>query len=641
MTRNTSITTPSAAPCLKPTSDTAEEAGHFSGRTIVIVILVTHVGLLAWGAWCHSPTRDELAHLPAGISHWCFGTFDLYRVNPPLVRLVAAVPVLFSSVDIDWPGIAPDGRQSLEWECARRLAKSGGTRLFWWFTIARWACIPFSVLGAWICLRWAGALYGRTAGLIAMILWCFSPTVLANAQMITPDTGATALGVAASYVFWQWLREPSWRGSLISGLILGVTELTKFTWIVLFALWPFLWVALRAKMQGKRSWRIETSQVASMIGIAVIVVNLGYSFEGTGFRVSEFAFVSRALQGSSAVMLDSEMAVGNRFAQSCIATLPVPLPANYVMGIDRQMYEFQVGYWSYLRGEWRHGGWWYYYLYALLVKEPLGTWLVAAVAAGLGLCAHKYSAGWRDEFALILPPAVVLLLVSSQTGFNHHMRYILPIFPFGFIWMSKAARAFEFGQRTVAGVLLVILTWSVGSSLYYCPHNLSYFNELAGGPRRGYEHLRDSNSDWGQDLLLFQQWFEKHPEVKPIGLAYSLPKWLFDPVDIGMDYAPVPVGPSHASAQQSAADLPTVGPRPGWFAVFVNELRGMDNKYAYFERFEPINTVGYTVKIYYITVPDANRVRREMGLPEVDHVRRTGAKDEDSVPSERHRTSIQ
>ena len=29
---------------------------------------------------------------------------------------------------------------------------------------------------------------------------------------------------------------------------------------------------------------------------------------------------------------------------------------------------------------------------------------------------------------------------------------------------------------------------------------MSYFNELAGGPKNGYTYVTDSNADWGQDL---------------------------------------------------------------------------------------------------------------------------------------------
>ena len=35
--------------------------------------------------------------------------------------------------------------------------------------------------------------------------------------MITPDTGATALGVTAAYVFWKWLRRPGWVLALGAG----------------------------------------------------------------------------------------------------------------------------------------------------------------------------------------------------------------------------------------------------------------------------------------------------------------------------------------------------------------------------------------------------------------------------------------
>src|SRR5438128_1492611 len=69
----------------------------------VVALLLTHAGLLAYAATKHSPSIDEVAYLPAGVSHWKFGRFDLYRVNPPLVRMVAVIPVLlFERPEIDW-----------------------------------------------------------------------------------------------------------------------------------------------------------------------------------------------------------------------------------------------------------------------------------------------------------------------------------------------------------------------------------------------------------------------------------------------------------------------------------------------------------------------------------------------------------
>lgn len=42
---------------------------------------------------------------------------------------------------------------------------------------------------------------------------------------------------------------------------------------------------------------------------------------------------------------------------------------------------------------------------------------------------------------------------------------------------------------------------TAASSLSVYPHQLAYFNELAGGPKSGYKHLLHSNLEWGQDLL--------------------------------------------------------------------------------------------------------------------------------------------
>ena len=84
-------------------------------KWVVAGLLAIHSGLLAYGAWVHSPTYNEPAHLVAGISYWQFGRFDVYSVNPPLVKLVAAIPVMLAGCETDWksfyeaPGASGNG----------------------------------------------------------------------------------------------------------------------------------------------------------------------------------------------------------------------------------------------------------------------------------------------------------------------------------------------------------------------------------------------------------------------------------------------------------------------------------------------------------------------------------------------------
>ncbi|MDR1493652.1 MAG: hypothetical protein LBT05_13160 [Planctomycetaceae bacterium] len=50
----------------------------------------------------------------------------------------------------------------------------------------------------------------------------------------------------------------------------------------------------------------------------------------------------------------------------------------------------------------------------------------------------------------------------------------------------------------------------------------------------------------------------------------------------------------------------------------MNHLYDREKQYRYFLNFEPIDRIGYSIYIYHIMLKDANRVRREMGLPEIE-----------------------
>src|SRR4051812_48574856 len=123
-------------------------------QLVVVTLLSIHTGLLAYGAMVHSPTYNEPAHLVAGISYWQFGRFDVYSVNPPLVRMVAAIPVLLAGCETDWSHFREGPGARPEMAMGGDFCQANGFRTCWLMTIARWACIPFSLLGGYICFRW-------------------------------------------------------------------------------------------------------------------------------------------------------------------------------------------------------------------------------------------------------------------------------------------------------------------------------------------------------------------------------------------------------------------------------------------------------------------------------------------------------
>jgi hypothetical protein len=115
------------------------------------------------------------------------------RVNPPLARMVATIPVLPAASKTDWTQYDDHVGARSERFVREDFIEANGRRIFWLHTLARWACIPFSLLGGYVCALWARELYGRLAGLVALTFSCFSPNIVAHAQLITPDLGAAAV----------------------------------------------------------------------------------------------------------------------------------------------------------------------------------------------------------------------------------------------------------------------------------------------------------------------------------------------------------------------------------------------------------------------------------------------------------------
>lgn len=599
-------------------------------RVCSVLLLLAQLGFLAKLAWVHSPVFSEFAHLPAGLSHLYLGRFELYSVNPPLVRIVAASPVAFTHPKINWESYDLSPATRSEVAVARDFARANKENVLMFFVLARWACIPFALLGAVICFQWASALYGSAAGLLAQALWCCCPWVLGHASLIVPDAHAAAVGITACWTFRCWLRRPTlWRAIVLGG-VMGLAQLTKFTLLVFYPLWLILWILYRVlghTTHDKSHWLREAVMLAVASATSLYVINLGYGFEGSFKRLGTYCFHSVMLSGCQPVSYAPHDHT-NRFANSWLATIPVPLPTNYVYGIDIQKADFERGMRSYLRGEWSIGGWWYYYLYALVVKLPLGTWGLLLTAVGASLFCRKYSAAWGDELLLLVPAITILALVSSQTGVNLHSRYVVPFLPFMYIWISKVGRCIELRHWKTVFIVASSICWSIGSSLWYYPHCISYFNELVGGPRNGHYHLLNSSIAWGQDLFFLRDWSSKHPEAQPLFFA---PFGCVDPHWAGIEYSLPPVGPAF---QLTELGEPKLGPYPGWYAIDVNYLHGINDplvnekgelqcpidnhhNYSYFLNFEPEAMAGYSIYIYHITIDEANQVRRKLGLPEL------------------------
>jgi len=572
-------------------------------RIIVVSLLIVQSVLLCCFNRQTSINRTEAGHIGASIYHYKVFRFDVFHVNPPLMRYITGLPILLSTPEYDWKSYSPRPQDRSEWSIGNAFINANTPEKIHWITfLTRCSLIPIILLGSWFGYKFANELHGQTAGMIFLTLWTFSPLVLAWGATICPDVCAASLGIVGVYTFWHWLKTPTWCKAITAGICLGLLPLAKMTWIIAFLLWVLIWLIWVIPYYIKRNPTIDIpgcKQLAAILLIGVYMINMGYLFDGSFRQLKDYKFISHTLTGRDVDEKSFAVAVGNRFENSWLGYVPIPLPGEFIQGIDTQKLDFERGIESYLRGEYSQHGWWYYYAYTVLVKEPLGTLCLGVLALIVTVLLTQYNASWRDEMVVILPGLVFFVFVSSQDGFSLHPRYIIPALPFAYIWISKLGQSFAKKQYVLSTITTVLLLWMVGSSMYYFPHSMSYFNELVGGPKNGPKHLLGSNVDWGQNSYFLQKWYNKHSEARPIKIAYSSTESL-DRLGI-------------KDNQQ-----PPREPHSGWFALGVNEIFASSKQYEYFKQFEPVDFIGYSIYIYHITPEEANRVRREMGLPEIE-----------------------
>ena len=594
---------------------------HFYSVTVV-AILAIYLCLLIRAITVNSPVMSEDALLASGVSHYKCSRFDLYRVNPPLVRLLAAYPVkdVLSGDKNAWWQYNTDPLKRSEFLVGANLVKNRHDYPDLISKARMWVAVPFGLLGAFTCFIGARALFGRIAGLVSLLLWCFNPCILGHGLTIMNDVPAAATGIATICLFWCWLRSEKFIDAFIAGLALGLAELTKFTLVIfypLFIVLSFVYRIPEYKTMRFNDWFNQAKQMFVMFAVSLLVINMGYLFEDTGKPLGSFRFQTALFSGVN-TLKDVPSGGSNRFKDSLLGYVPMPLPANYIQGIDTQRLDFEKGFPSYLRGQWSDHGWWYYYLYALLIKTPLGTLGLFLLAICCTFFIKECNASWRDEMVVILSGLVLLAFVSSQTGFSVHSRYVIPALPFFFIWISKVGRAMSWKRPMLSTIATMLLLWSVGSSLWVYPHSISYFNELAvvlptpkdveypsppetskglkgsiirlldAGSLNGPRHLLDSNIDWGQDIFYLERWCQANPNVTEIKVAC----WGSYPLE--------------ATKIPSKGMPPANDPQPGWHALSVNYLYDREKQYQYFLHFEPLARAGYSIYIYHLTQEDGD-----------------------------------
>ncbi|HEV3304724.1 MAG TPA: glycosyltransferase family 39 protein [Planctomycetaceae bacterium] len=575
-----------------------------------IGLLAVHAALGITAAGQLTTTHDEYWHLPIGLLNVKTGRFDFDDLNPPLCRMLAALPLTLTSARTGDPGAQHDPQG---WGDV--FIDENHEHYQRWFTLGRSMMVLLSVAGGLALALWARELFGNGAGILAAIFWAFEPNLIAHGSLVTTDMGAAAFFVFTLFAAWRFARRPGWRAALLFGVLLGLAQLAKFTSLVLYpisiAVFLLAVVALRDRRElagtgafdGRQQWARIAGLWALTLFVSVLVLNAGYLFRGSFSTLQSYDFQSSAIKRTAAHL-------------SFLGNCPVPLPRDYLTGLDHQRRIMEQKHPVYLNGEWSEEGFPGYYAWALLYKLPHALQLLALVALLWTVMPGGLSRPLAFQ-AMILLPAIVMLGVAESSPMQLGIRYVLPVIPFVILYASQVGRWLNFRTYPVRTTTWLVLTIAMVLSVRYHPEDLAYFNEFAGGPIGGREHLLDSNLDWGQDLRGLKMYLDAQsqkraeaglPPQTEIGLAYfgTVP-----PAALGIRYHIPPGGLPRAG--RFAVSVNFEQGRPHWVRTPEGKIRPVNiNEFLYFRFFRPVARIGASIDVFDLSESEVAEFRAEV-----------------------------
>ena len=492
----------------------------------LLLVMVTEVGL---STRQESPSWDEGDHIYSGYMNWMHREYSLNPEHPPLVKLVATLPLL--PLDLK---IAPRQGRYFKAEAYyggrellfRNDPKYGGrysadTLLF----RIHMTVLVFAV-GLALLLFVAGReMFGAAAGLIAMMLFVFDPTVLTNAPFVTTDMGAACGFFAAVYTFYRFVKAMHWRRAALCGLAVGLALTAKHSTVLLLPILVLLGAGeLAGRWRANRLW--PGRDVARMlIGMGAIAAIALFVLWG----VYSFRYAMHPV-GVMMPSLADEMATLSPLMKGLISFCARYhlLPESYLYGlVDVQRVGQHMP--TYIFGRLYARGQWFYFPALLSLKWSVG------VLGLLALAIYAFASGRvrrpREVFFLTLP-ALFYLAVAMAGPLNIGIRHVLPVFPFAFAlagagtaWLIRQRRAWIY---PVAALLL----WHVVDSVRMFPNYMPYANILWGGPTKTHLYFSDSATEWGQELKWTKRWVDAH-NIKQCWFAYFPAPFLL-PSDYGI-----------------------------------------------------------------------------------------------------------
>jgi hypothetical protein len=536
---------------------------------------------------------------------WKTGDYGLNPEHPPLVKLLATLPLLGEKLWVP-PLRGRDFKAEAYLDGRDWLARNDGAsqRLVFRMRLAAGLlALGLSLVIFFAAREW----FGTPAALIALTLAAFDPNLLAHSALVTTDIGVSLFFLASLYGFYRYVKQPSLTRLLLAGLAAGLLLATKHSGILLA---PMLLMLICGEItvapKGSRA-RTALRLCGAFAAIVVIGVTVLWAFYG-------FRYVARPAGlalSTSLADYTTPLSHFNAAAVLWIAHLHL-LPESYLMGLVdvKRMAQF---YPTFIFGKNYANGQWWYFPAVILIKTTLGLLALLALTAVALLtgCLRK-----GREVAYLLVPGSFYLAVAMLSGMNIGARHLLPLDVLVIILIGGCLAALAVSRRPWARVATavggVLVLGHIASALAVYPDDMAYANEAWGGPKNVHNLLSDASVDWAQQLYQVKDWQDRHPGEECWFAYFASPE--IDPAVYGIHCHVLPTAVTFwlGGAEVIPATI------QGNVLISAGELSGCEwpssrlNSYNMFQRLQPAEVIDSSIFVYHgsFHVPQAAALSR-------------------------------
>ena len=331
-------------------------------------------------------TIDEGVHLSAGVSYWLTRDFRLNEEHPPLIKLIAALPVVLSHPNV--PLNSESWKNADEWTFAQDFLYHSGNNADQILFLGRLGMVAVSLVLGLVLYLWGRKLAGDWGGIITLGWYALDPNFLAHGRLVTTDVGVTLACAATLYFLIRLLECWNWKRLLVFGVVFGFSQVTKFSAIYLFPMCfaiCFIWFVFKTPRQWKHIFKRSFALLGISVACSAIIIFTTYMGQvkaGKNDAWIQSLFQERAQVVTEQLvstkpplvkkiihLTDPNTHIG-KFITSVVRDVPIPA-WSFFKGIAQVANHDYWGHLSYLNGQYSNSGWWWYFPEAFFIKTFL------------------------------------------------------------------------------------------------------------------------------------------------------------------------------------------------------------------------------------------------------------------------------